>query len=93
MEVNLTPDQEAFVQLGLQSGRFQSPEDAVAEALLLWEVRERARLEVLEALDHAEASFAAGYGREITGASMAELAAEVKRRGRARLDAEPTNPR
>ena len=81
MEVRLTPDQETFVRQGIASGRFQSEADAVAEALSLWEERERTRSEILAAVDAAEASLARGEGREITEQSMRELAEEVKRRG------------
>jgi antitoxin ParD1/3/4 len=88
MEVRLTPDQEAFIRQGIASGRFHSEADAVAEALSLWEERERARAEILAAVDAAEASLARGEGREITEQSMRDLAAEVKQRGRARLQAE-----
>jgi putative addiction module CopG family antidote len=93
MEVHLTPDQEAFIRLAVESGRFRRSEEAVAEALSLWEARERARGEILDALDAAEASLARGQGRPITEKSMHELATEVSRRGCARLDAERTNPR
>jgi antitoxin ParD1/3/4 len=88
MEVRLTPDQEAFVRQSIASGRFQSEADAVAEALLLLEERERAREEILAAVDDAEASLDRGEGIVITEESMRELAEDVKRRGRARLEAE-----
>jgi putative addiction module CopG family antidote len=86
MEVQLTPDQQAFVREAIAAGRFQREEDAVREALALWEKRERARAEILAAVDAAEASLAAGRGRVITERSMQELADEVKQRGRARLN-------
>lgn len=86
MEVQLTPDQQAFVREAIAAGRFQREEDAVREALSLWEERERARIEILAAVDAAEASFAAGRGLVITESSMQELADEVKQRGRARLN-------
>lgn len=63
-------------------------EEAVQEALALWEERERARAEILAAVDEAEASLARGEGRVITQESMRELAEQVKQRGRARLAAE-----
>ena len=93
MEVHLTPDQIAFVRQAIESGRLQREEDAVKEALSLWEERERTRTEILAAVDEAEASLARGEGRIITKESMRELAGEVKRRGRARLAAEPQTPR
>ncbi len=89
MEVHLTPDQEAFVRQAIATGRLRRVEDAVQEALSLWEQRERTRAEILAAVDTAEASLAGGEGRTIsTPQSMRELADEVKRRGRARLAAE-----
>ena len=93
MEVQLTPDQKAFVRQAIQTGRLQREEDAVKEALSLWEERERTRAEILAAVDEAEASLARGEGRTITQESMRELAEEVKRRGRARLAAEQQTPR
>ena len=88
MEVHLTPDQEAFVRQAIETGRFHRAEDAIQEALSLWEERERKRIEILAAVDAAEASLARGEGRVITQQSMRELAEEVKQRGRLRLDAE-----
>lgn len=93
MEVQLTPDQKAFVRQAIESGRLHREEDAVKEALSLWEERERRRLEILAAVDEAEASLARGEGRTITQESMRELAEDVKRRGRARLFAEQQTPR
>jgi len=37
MNVELTPDQRAFVQKAIDSGRFTREEEAVKEALALWE--------------------------------------------------------
>jgi putative addiction module CopG family antidote len=93
MEVQLTPDQEAFVRQAIKSGRIHREEDALKEALSLWEERERTRAEILAAVDEAEASLARGEGRIITQGSMLELAEEVKRRGRARFVAEQQTPR
>jgi len=88
MEVHLTPDQEAFVRQAIESGRLHRPEDAVEEALRLWEERERTRAEILAAVDAAEASLDRGEGIEVTEQSMRELAEGVKQRGRARLEGE-----
>ena len=93
MEVHLSPDQKAFVRQAIESGRLQREEDAVQEALSLWEERERKRAEFLATLHDAKASLARGEGRIITQASMRELAEEVKQRGRARLAAEESAPR
>jgi Arc/MetJ-type ribon-helix-helix transcriptional regulator len=88
MEVQLTPDQQAFARRAVESGRLRNEEAAVQEALALWEERERERVEFLSTLDRARASLACGAGRVITQESMRDLAAEVKERGRARLIAE-----
>ena len=93
MEVSLTQDQEAFIRLAIESGRFLRMEDAVREALSLWEDRERKRAEFLATLDDAKASLARGEGLTITRESMRELADDVKRRGLARLAAEQQAPR
>jgi putative addiction module CopG family antidote len=90
MEVHLTPDQEAFVRQAIESGRLQRAEDAVEEALRLWEERERTRAEILAAVDAAEASLDRGEGIEVNEQSMRELTEGVKHRGRARLEAERT---
>ena len=93
MEVHLTPDQKAFVRQPIDSGRLRREEDAVKEALSLWEEGERTRVEILAAVDEAEASLARSEGRVITQESMREVAEDVKRRGRARLAAEQPTPR
>jgi Arc/MetJ-type ribon-helix-helix transcriptional regulator len=69
----------------IESGRLHTEQDAVQEALALWEERERQRTEFLLTLDDARASVARGEGRVITQQSMQQLAQEVKERGRARL--------
>jgi Arc/MetJ-type ribon-helix-helix transcriptional regulator len=93
MDVRFTLDQKAFVQRAIESGRFHTEEDAVREALALWEERERQKAEFLLSLDDARVSLARGEGRVITQESMREMAEEVKQRGRARLLAELTTPR
>jgi len=85
MEVELTSDQRAFARHAVETGRLHSEEDAVREALALWEERERRRVEFRATIDEARASLAGGEGREITQETMRELSAEVRERGRARL--------
>ena len=92
MEVELTPDQRAFVRQAIENGRLHREEDAVQEALSLWEERERTRAEILAAVDAAEASLERGEGRTITQESMRQLADEVKQRGRARQAAQQSTP-
>ena len=88
MEVQFTPDQQAFVRRAIETGRVPNEEAAVRQALSMWEERERIRVEIIADVDVAEASIARGEGRVVTQQSMRELAEEVKQRGRARLAAE-----
>ena len=82
MQVQLTDDQRAFIQEGIQAGRFAREEGALREALWLWEVRERRRAEILAAVDQAEASFVLGEGRRVTSREeTVQLADDIKRRG------------
>ena len=86
MEVNLSEDQRAFIREALESGRIQHEEDAVQQAMLLWEERERRRMRILAAVDVAETSLTRGEGRTITNREeLAQLARDVKQRGSARL--------
>jgi Arc/MetJ-type ribon-helix-helix transcriptional regulator len=93
MEVNLTPDQKAFISQAVESGRLHREEDAMQEALSLWEERERSRAEILAAVDAADVSIARGEGRTITQDSMRRSADDVKQCGRARLAAERSSQR
>ena len=88
MNVELTPDQRAFVQKAIESGRFSREEEAVQEALAFWEERERRRLEILAMLDEADVSFARGEGIPLTEESVKELVEEAKQRLRRRIEAE-----
>jgi Arc/MetJ-type ribon-helix-helix transcriptional regulator len=93
MEVQLTDDQRAFVRQAIETGRLHRAEEAVEEAMALWEERERTRAEILASIDRAEASLARGEGRAITEQSMRELADETKKGGRTRLAAGQATPR
>jgi putative addiction module CopG family antidote len=84
MEVQLTPDQEAFVRKAVASGRYPSAEAAVRDAMARWEEVERARLELLAALDEAEADLEAGHYTDYTNATLPQLADELKREARER---------
>lgn len=89
MEVRLSPDQESFIRQAIDAGRFQNSEEAVQEALLLWEERERRRLEILAAVDQAEASLARGEGTSISSqAELADFANGIRQRGFGRLASE-----
>lgn len=89
MKVQWTDDQKAFIRQAIESGRYSHEEDALRDALSLWEVHERRRAEILAAVDQAEASLARGEGRRITTREeTTQLAGEIKKRGRARFAAE-----
>jgi putative addiction module CopG family antidote len=88
MEVELTPDQEAFIKQAIESGRLKSREDAIREALLLWEERERSRAELLAALDEAEADLESGHYDDYTRETLPALADELKREARHQRDRE-----
>jgi putative addiction module CopG family antidote len=48
MDIELTPDQRAFAQRAIESGRFKSEAEAIQEALAFWEDRERLLAELKE---------------------------------------------
>jgi len=82
MKIELTESQKAFIQQGIESGRYRDAEDAIRNALALWEERERQRLEILQAVQVAEAEIARGEGRVISSEEQsAQLAEEIKERG------------
>jgi len=87
MQVELTPEQSTFAELGILEGRFRNREEAVLQALALWEKRERARVELLASLDLAEQSFVAGEGDEYSVDSLPGLVESVAVRGKTRLTA------
>jgi putative addiction module CopG family antidote len=82
MEVQLTPDQEAFVREAVASGRLGGADEAVQQALSLWERRERARIEILTALDESESDLAEGRFSDYTEETLPKLAPELKREAR-----------
>ena len=83
MEIHLSPDQEAFIRQAIASGRYQSADDAVRDALARWEENERTRMELMAALDQAEADLEAGQYAEYTVETLPKLADELKREARA----------
>jgi putative addiction module CopG family antidote len=85
MDIQLTPEQDSFVHLGIEQGRFRHVEDAVRDALALWEKRERARVELLAAIDAGEDSFDDSEPVLDSDEAIADWMEGVKQRGRARL--------
>jgi putative addiction module CopG family antidote len=92
VNIELTPDQRAFVQKAIEAGRFTREEEAVQEALALWEERERRRLEIIAMIDEADASLARGEGRVFTKETIPALIEEAKQRLRQRLEAQRSEP-
>ena len=89
MEVQFTPDQQALVREAIASGRLQRPQEAIEQALWLWEERERRRLEILAAVELSKASLARGECRDVTTREESDqLVGDITRRGMARLAAE-----
>jgi len=66
MNVALTSAQRALIRRAVESGRFRREEEAVQEALALWEERERSQRKVVAVLGEAEVSLARGEGRAIS---------------------------
>jgi putative addiction module CopG family antidote len=86
MQIELTPAQKSFVDIGIQEGRFRDHDEAVRQALSLWESRERARMELLTSLEAAEQSLNRGEGEEYSPENLDTLVASVRTRGQSRLD-------
>ena len=70
MEIQFTTGQKAFIRQAIEAGRLHREEGVVEQALAMWEARERARSEMLLAIDAAEASLDSGQGRIIMQESM-----------------------
>ena len=86
MEIQLTDDQKAFVRQAIENGRYSREEDALRDALNLWESHERRRAEILAAVDQAEVALERGEGQRVTTRQeTVQLATDIKRRGLARL--------
>jgi Arc/MetJ-type ribon-helix-helix transcriptional regulator len=88
MQIELTPEQNSYIALGIQEGRFRDSQHAIQQALAQWEKRERARVELLASLDLAEQSLDASEGEEYTSETLRKLVSSVEERGKARLAGE-----
>jgi|SRR5277367_322980 len=84
MDITLTPDQKDLIRHEIEAGRLKRPEEAVEQAMSLWEDRRRDLIELIAALDEGEADFAAGRFIKLDEKSGRELAEQIKREGRAR---------
>lgn len=81
MQIELTPEQVSFIDMGIQSGRFRNADDAMRKMLVEWEQRERARMELLASLELAQHSVEAGEGETYTADTMRLLVDSVKKSG------------
>jgi antitoxin ParD1/3/4 len=88
MQIELTPEQAAFVQHLVETGRYQNPTAAVHSAMELWVERERVRIELIAAIEEGESDIEAGEFIDLDSEEAIEAMMEgVKRRGRATLAA------
>lgn len=88
MEIELTSEQDAFVQHLVQTGRYQNPAAAIHNAIDLWVERERGRLELIEAIEEGESDIEAGEFIDLdSDEAIVAMMEGVKRRGRATLAA------
>lgn len=87
MQFEPTSEQESFINHAVASGRFNAPEEALSDAVNLWLERERRRMEIIAALDAAEAEIAVGHYREYDRSELPLLLEELKAEGRAMLEA------
>lgn len=86
MSESLPPELQQFVDQELASGRYQSIDDVICEALRL--LRERKRYELREAIDAGLQSLDGGEGVELEDErSLRAFFDDVKERGRKRLAA------
>jgi len=85
MQIQLSPEQRSFVELGIQQGRFRDPEEAMQQALSLWVERERARLELLAEIEAGDASPRENDAVLDSDEEIADFLAGVEQRGLARL--------
>jgi putative addiction module CopG family antidote len=85
MEIDLTPEVDSFIHLGIEEGRFRRAEDAVNDALALWVSRERARLELLAEIDAGANSFDGSEIHLDSDEAIVDFVEGIKQRGRAGL--------
>jgi Arc/MetJ-type ribon-helix-helix transcriptional regulator len=91
MEVVLTESQQALARMAVESGRLSSIEEAGRQAMLLWEDYERERLDIVRSLEESMAAYRRGeYRRVETEEDRAQMIADIRRRGLARLQSEST---
>lgn len=85
MQIELTPDQSAIIDLAIREGRFRSTEEAIQQALAQWEKRERERAELLASLELADQQIDAGGGEAYDADALDGLVMDVRRQGMEKL--------
>ena len=88
MEVVLTPTQESLIDAAVREGRLSGREDAMRQALALWEHEEMERRGLVAMIARADAEIERGEYVEVsTEEEIDALTADVIRRGQERLAA------
>jgi putative addiction module CopG family antidote len=87
MEIELTPEQDDVIRLGIEQGRYKDSADAVQRAIDLLVERERVRLELLAAIDAGDDSPESEDIVLESDEDIADFFEGVKQRGRATLAA------
>ena len=88
MQIELTSEQNDFIRLGIEQGRYSNGAEAVQDAMNGWVERERARLELIQAIEEGESALDAGEYIDLdSDEAITEMMEGVKRRGRERLAA------
>lgn len=91
MTIELTREQEQFIEQELSTGHFASVGEVSGEALALLKRQREARAKLQTDIQEGLGDLAAGRGRSY--ADSATLADEIKQRGRAlKAKREPTAP-
>lgn len=85
MDFHLTPDHEAFIQSNVRSGRFQSADDAVREAIDLLAKRETDSVGIREFVQEGVSDFDKGESEDFTDDNLHTLFEGIGSRGRERL--------
>jgi putative addiction module CopG family antidote len=85
MEVRLTPEQEAKIRAAIAEGRYRSAEEALKDAVALWEDNERRLFELRALIDEADANPEADT--EYDDETIKNLADELISEARALRDA------
>jgi antitoxin ParD1/3/4 len=86
MEVRLTPEQEAMIQRAVAEGRYGSVEEAVKDAVALWEDNERSLADLRALIDEGDADLAAGRYTDYDDETIKTLADELISEARALRD-------